>query len=86
VSNLSNSNEKSIELNEILTVPEVAAYLRVSRVTVWRWCRVGVIPASQIGRNWRIQKGDLLQLFSSHKPDQEPDAVRLSALNLQLDR
>ncbi|MFN8454757.1 MAG: helix-turn-helix domain-containing protein [Anaerolineae bacterium] len=81
----SNSSEKSIGLNEILTVPEVAAYLRVSRVTVWRWCRSGVIPASQIGRNWRIQRGDLLQLVSYHKPEQELDAVSLPAPAPQLD-
>jgi excisionase family DNA binding protein len=49
--------------NEVLTVTEVANYLRVSRVTVWRWCQQGLIPASQVGRNWRIRRGDVLQLF-----------------------
>ncbi|MFQ5613529.1 MAG: helix-turn-helix domain-containing protein [Anaerolineae bacterium] len=47
---------------QLLTVSEVAAYLRVSRVTVWRWCQRGVIPAFQIGRTWRIRRADLLQL------------------------
>ncbi|MBI1877469.1 MAG: helix-turn-helix domain-containing protein [Chloroflexi bacterium] len=70
MNNTSNSYKKSIEPNEILTVPEVAAYLRVSRVTVWRWCREGVIPASRIGRNWRIHHGDLLRLVGPHKLDQ----------------
>lgn len=68
---MSNSGEKGTGLNDILTVPEVADYLRVSRVTIWRWCRAGVIPAAQIGRNWRIRRGDLLQLLTSHKLDQE---------------
>jgi excisionase family DNA binding protein len=51
--------------NEVLTVNEVATYLRVSRVTVWRWCQRGIIPASQVGRNWRIRRNDLLALLET---------------------
>ncbi|HMR64235.1 MAG TPA: helix-turn-helix domain-containing protein [Anaerolineae bacterium] len=52
-------------MNEILTVQEVANYLRVSRVTIWRWCKQGVLPASRIGRNWRINREDLLMMLES---------------------
>jgi excisionase family DNA binding protein len=48
--------------DELLTVREVATYLRVKRVTVWRWCKQGTIPAFQVGRSWRIRKSDLLRL------------------------
>jgi excisionase family DNA binding protein len=51
--------------NEVLTVKEVAIYLRVNRVTVWRWCQQGIIPASRFGRNWRIRKIDLLLLLEN---------------------
>lgn len=44
---------------ELLTVREVAKHLRVSRVTVWRWCQNGFIPAFRLGRNWRIRSTDL---------------------------
>lgn len=54
--------------NEILTVNEVAIYLRVSRVTVWRWCQHGIIPASRFGRNWRIRRADLLLLLEAPSP------------------
>lgn len=50
---------------ELLTVKEVATFLRVSRVTVWRWCQRGIIPASRLGRNWRIRRDDLLGLLES---------------------
>ena len=58
--------------NELLTVKEVADYLRVSRVTAWRWCQQGVIPAFRIGRNWRIRREDLLHLerVSAYSPEQ----------------
>ena len=54
------TREENIRQNEMLTVKEVAAYLRVSRVTIWRWCQQGIIPASRVGRNWRIRRDDLL--------------------------
>lgn len=37
----------------VLTVAEVAAYLRISETTVWRWCHSGKLPAFRIGRSWR---------------------------------
>jgi len=52
---------------ELLTVKEVASYLRVGRVTVWRWCQDGVIPAIRIGRNWRIHRSDLRELLETSK-------------------
>lgn len=55
-------NEEDAWGNELLTVKEVAAYLRVSRVTAWRWCQQGIIPAFRIGRNWRIRRDELLRL------------------------
>ena len=63
--------EGDIWENELLTVKEVAAYLRVSRVTAWRWCQQGIIPAFQIGRSWRIRRDDLLELEDSLKNGRE---------------
>ena len=65
---MSTEDSELLLQNEVLTVKEVASYLRVSRVTVWRWCQRGVIPASQVGRNWRIRRGDVLQLFEAAAP------------------
>jgi excisionase family DNA binding protein len=47
--------------NELLTIKEVATFLRLGRVTVWRWCKEGTIPACQIGHHWRIPRDDLLR-------------------------
>lgn len=52
---------------EMLTVQEVANYLRVSRVTIRRWCQEGSLPASRIGRDWRICRDDLFQLFEERQ-------------------
>jgi excisionase family DNA binding protein len=60
--------DKEVKLShEILTVDEVAVYLRVSRITIWRWCQQGIIPASRIGRTWRIHRGDLIDFLKISK-------------------
>jgi len=64
----SDQPDKEVKLcHEILTVEEVAAYLRVSRITIWRWCQQGTIPASRIGRTWRIHREDLIAFLKLSK-------------------
>lgn len=44
---------------DLLDTDDVAAYLGVGSVTVWRWCRDGVLPCLKIGRGWRIRRETL---------------------------
>lgn len=44
---------------EILTVHEVARFLRVPKSTVYKLARVGQIPASKIGKHWRFTRSDI---------------------------
>ena len=48
-----------MEMKDVLTVEEVATYLDVGTVTVYRWCREGRIPCVKIGRVWRIRRSSL---------------------------
>lgn len=41
---------------DIMTVQEVAQYLRLNDVTVYRLARKGEIPAIKIGGSWRFRK------------------------------
>jgi PTS system nitrogen regulatory IIA component len=41
---------------DILTIEEVARYLRVSERTVYDWAQKGEIPAGKIGTVWRFKK------------------------------
>ena len=74
-----NQNEGNTLQNELLTVKEVAAYLRVSPVTAWRWCKQGVIPAFRIGRTWRLRRDDLLELENTSSPISLQSDARSSA-------
>ncbi len=46
-------------MRDVLTVDEIAEYLRVSRATICRWCGTGKLPAFKIGKSWRVQRSDL---------------------------
>ncbi len=50
-------------MDDILTVPELANYLKVSRSTVWRWCNQGSLPAFKVGRSWRVRWSDMERLI-----------------------
>lgn len=42
--------------NELLTVEEVAAFLRTTPNTIYRWLRSGKLPGVKLGKEWRIQR------------------------------
>ena len=41
-------------MTEFMTVAEVAETLRVNQETVRRWIRSGALPATRLGRDYRI--------------------------------
>lgn len=47
------------ELQRLLTVAEVAAAMRVSKMTVYRLIRGGRMRAIRVGRNYRVRPEDL---------------------------
>jgi excisionase family DNA binding protein len=47
---------------QLLTVAEVAAQLRVSTMTIYRLIRSGELPAVRVGRNYRV-RADELELY-----------------------
>jgi excisionase family DNA binding protein len=47
------------ESGEILTIDEVAAYLKAGRRTVYRLAANGQIPAFKLGGTWRFRRTEL---------------------------
>lgn len=50
------------ERTQIMTTKEIAKYLGVHEMTVYRWLKKGVLPGFKIGGRWRSKK-DLLDAF-----------------------
>ena len=44
---------------EILTLEEVAAYLKAGKRTVYRLAQQGAIPAFKLGGSWRFRRAEL---------------------------
>jgi excisionase family DNA binding protein len=42
--------------NEILTIEDVAAYLRLTPQTIYRWAQEKRIPAVKLGKEWRFRR------------------------------
>jgi len=46
-------------MTELMTVSEVADYLRVTEKTIYRLLKQGKIPAIKVGRQWRFEKAKI---------------------------
>jgi excisionase family DNA binding protein len=59
--------------SEILTVKEVAEYLRIGQRSVYKLIRERKIPAIRILNKWRIDKVQLDNIFRSPSKDMDDD-------------
>lgn len=53
-----------------LTIPEVAAQLRVSGASVRRWCLDGRLPCVRAGRAFRIRQEDVDAFLTTPQPQE----------------
>lgn len=54
----------------IMTINELAKYLRLHTSTVYRMVRLGEIPASKIGNQWRFRK-DVIDAWIANQENGE---------------
>jgi excisionase family DNA binding protein len=64
---------RSVLESEVLTLEEVATYLRVSRKTTYRMARSGDLPAFKAANHWRVRRAELVgwiarQMASRYSP------------------
>jgi len=45
-----------MEREEIMTLEEVAKYLRLKPQTVYKWAQEGQIPGTKLGKEWRFRR------------------------------
>ncbi len=55
---MANSSSGDISEAKFLTVAEVAAMMRVSKMTVYRLVHNGDLPAVRVGRSFRVREED----------------------------
>jgi excisionase family DNA binding protein len=50
-------------MERLLTADQVAERLQVSRYSVWRWARLGELPALRAGHRIRFRELDVLRFL-----------------------
>lgn len=56
-------------MEEIMTLEEVAKYLKVMPQTIYTWAQDGKIPAAKLGKEWRFRKPVIDRWFNEHIDD-----------------
>jgi excisionase family DNA binding protein len=59
---------KRAELENVLTIGEVAEILRMHSTTIYRMVNRGALPGFKIGGEWRISRATLDLLLSAEHP------------------
>lgn len=55
--------------SEILTLDEVAVYLKAGKKTVYRLAQQGEIPGFKLGGTWRFRRSELDRWIAAQIPD-----------------
>lgn len=58
--------------DDILTLDEVAAYLKAGKRTVYRLAASGEIPAFKLGGTWRFRRSELDQWIAASINETKP--------------
>ncbi|RKZ32147.1 hypothetical protein DRQ33_06400 [bacterium] len=69
-----------MKYDEIMTVVEVARYLKIKPQTIYKWAQDGKIPAAKFGREWRFRKS-LLDAWIDNKFAQSPAVKKMNSEN-----
>jgi excisionase family DNA binding protein len=52
--------------NDIMTLEEVAAYLKLKPQTIYTWAQEKKIPAAKLGKEWRFKKSIIDEWILMH--------------------
>ena len=61
--------------SDIMTIEEVAKYLRLKPQTIYTWAQKNKIPAAKLGKEWRFKKSIIDAWFVQHIDEKFKDAI-----------
>lgn len=53
-------------MDEIMTLEEIAKYLKLKPQTIYTWAQNDKIPAAKLGKEWRFKKSVIDKWFNNH--------------------
>lgn len=57
---------------QIMTVEEVADFLKLSKITVYKLVKKGDLPGFRVGNSWRFRREMIVGIISSQAGQQPP--------------
>ncbi len=57
------------ESAQIMTVEEVADFLKLSKITIYKLVKKGQLPGFRVGNSWRFRKDKILEIISKQMLD-----------------
>jgi len=62
-------------LHDIMTLEEVANYLKLKPQTIYTWAQEKKIPAAKLGKEWRFKKSIIDEWFIRHIDEKFDDVI-----------
>ena len=62
--------------SDIMTLEEVAEYLRLKPQTIYTWAQEKKIPGAKIGKEWRFKKSIIDEWYLQHIDDKFDDVIK----------
>ena len=53
----------------VMTIDELAKYLKVSKSTLYKLCQDGRVPGQKVGRHWRFRKETIDRWLDEERED-----------------
>jgi excisionase family DNA binding protein len=60
--------ERRRKMDKLLTVTELSEYLRLNKVSIWKYAKEGKLPAFKIGRCWKFSKRIIDEVLQCSDP------------------
>ena len=62
------------QADDVMTIDELAAYLKLSKSSLYHFARAGKVPGVKIGQQWRFQKSAIDEWMRTGTMPQQPAA------------
>ncbi len=73
-------------MSEIMTIEELAVYLKISKSSMYKLCQEGKIPGNKVGRHWRFQREVIDRWLSEHSVKSDQSSVSMKDLRTIVDQ
>lgn len=72
-------NQRPATLVSVLTIPELADYLKISQSTLYKLAQEGKVPGQKVGKHWRFHRDAIDEWLKRFGPLSSSTRARTSS-------